>query len=516
MRIHSSFWKWLILLCAAAIAALLLVELQAGVGALDRDRSIDASLLGDYIGRAVIAWPALVFAVLVIWFQPVERAYRSLAAMFLCAALAFYSSFIFSPPDSVGSFGRFLQPSSKCLLWYFAADFARHYGTAHAGPLRSRLDRIARVYRPIALLAAAYGLVFASGFEAPLLWALTFVTITGGCALLLLSLLDGWRASRGQLRERYRWLVLAVSVGAVPAVALNTAWIGIGTPSGQALLAVFFVTQVAMYCLLTYAVLRYRVFDFYLAIRRTVGFGIVSVLIMSLFSYVSHAIIEHLPEFEKPPRFWHTLLAAAPAVLFFLMFSKLHHWVEHRLHALFFRHQARKERELNAWCSAIAHVSSTPDLLASMILALDRFAGGSGTAVYRCGADNAGELAATSLSGAPQRLAPDEPVLVTLRADLAPAREHLAQGVAGLALPMSHRGLLHGLVLVGARADGECYGDDEIDRLRHAVTLAGLALHALRVEELQGEVTSMEESTERMHAQLQSLAGRRHVAGVHA
>jgi hypothetical protein len=79
---------------------------------------------------------------------------------------------------------------------------------------------------------------------------------------------------------------------------------------------------------------------------------------------------------------------------------------------------------------------------------------------------------------------------------------------------MCHRGLLHGLVLLGPRADGDCYRPDEITLLADVVSLAGLALHALRVEELQGAVSQLEDATRRAAEELQALAGRRRIAGI--
>lgn len=470
----------------------------------------------DYIGRALIALPALIFAVLVAWYQPAQRAYRSLAAMFLCTALAFYSSFMFSAPGSLGAVGKLLQPSSKCLLWMFAADFALHYGVAHGAPPRPQLAAAAQAYRALALGAAAGGALFVCGLETPLLWVFFLMTIAGGCTVLLLGLLDGWHASRGELRQRYRWLLLAVGLGAGPTLLLNLPALDLDMAAGEAVVALYFIGQIAMYCLLAYAVLRYRVFDFYLAVSRTIVFLVISAGLTYLFAQVSYGIHEGMPKVDEASPAWKALLEASPALLFFLLFGKLHAWVEHAVRLLFFRRWAARDRALRAWCADIAQLDTTSALLGSLTGALDRFTCGSGTAVYLCGPDNAAVLVASTLAGVPQGLAPDAPMLVTLRADLAPSREGLPQGPGGLALPMCHRGQLHGAVLAGARADGECFRPDEVALLAQAVHLAGLALHALRAEELQRAVALVEEETRRADEALLALAGRRHIAGAPA
>jgi hypothetical protein len=242
-------------------------------------------------------------------------------------------------------------------------------------------------------------------------------------------------------------------------------------------------------------------------------FVVISAGLTYLFAQVSYRIHKGLPEVNGASPAWTALLEASPALLFFLLFGKLHAWVEHAVRLLFFGRWAVRDRALRAWCEDIAQLDTTSGLLGSLTGALDRYTGGSGTAVYLCSSDNAGALVASTLAGVPQRLAPDDTILVTLRADLAPSREGLPQGPGGLALPMCHRGQLHGAVLAGARADGECFRPDEVALLAQAVHLAGLALHALRVEELQRAVALVEEEARRADEALLALAGRRHIAG---
>ncbi len=63
----------------------------------------------DYIRRAVIAFPALLFALAIGWHQPAQRAYRSLAMLFLAMRSAFFYSFMYAAPDSPAALGKLLQ-----------------------------------------------------------------------------------------------------------------------------------------------------------------------------------------------------------------------------------------------------------------------------------------------------------------------------------------------------------------------------------------------------------------------
>jgi hypothetical protein len=74
-----------------------------------------------------------------------------------------------------------------------------------------------------------------------------------------------------------------------------------------------------------------------------------------------------------------------------------------------------------------------------------------------------------------------------------------------LALPMSHRGVLNGFVLLTTKPNGDSYRPDEIIVLDFAVSQIGLDLHALRVEALRTEVDAQRARAERLQARNEAL-----------
>ena len=462
----------------------------------------------DYIGRAVIAFPALLFALAIGWHQPAQRAYRSLSMMFLVMGASFFYSFTYAALDSPAALGKLVQLPLNCLGWYFAADFALHYAPRHAGRLRYRLVRALRIYRPVAFATAAYTFWFALGNEAPYLWLPGLATIASGAVLLALGLFDGWRAAQGDMRQRYRWLALGLACAGLPPLLTLLPWLDRDTGAGRITVLVYFVGQLLTYILLAYAVLRYRVFDFYLAVNRVVVFGIVSLLLLCVFGtlqhWVAHRVGAGYTKFG-----WQVLADAAPAVLVFLVFNKLHTRVEHAVRALFFRRWAAKERDLRDWIAGTARLGSSAALVSGFIAALDRFGDGAGAAIYTESAQGGFTLAAASQPLFPALLASNDPLAVVLRADLSPTRRYLPDESGGLALPMCHRGQLHGIVLLGAKHDGESWRPDEVALAAHCTVQAGLALHALRVDELQHAVDTLGTRIAHAAGQLREAAGRR-------
>ncbi|MGZ3306606.1 MAG: hypothetical protein ACXU8U_12165, partial [Asticcacaulis sp.] len=98
----------------------------------------------------------------------------------------------------------------------------------------------------------------------------------------------------------------------------------------------------------------------------------------------------------------------------------------------------------------------------------------------------------------------DNPIIVGLRAEAEPMDISLDDHLpAALALPMSHRGELLGLVLMGYKTSGDNYRPDEREVLGWAAHQIGLDLHALKVEELEREAREQQQRIGLLDAQLQ-------------
>jgi len=166
---------------------------------------------------------------------------------------------------------------------------------------------------------------------------------------------------------------------------------------------------------------------------------------------------------------------------------------------IFFHAWQLREAALRKFVKQAAHMVTPTALLEGFRTALERYTGGARCCIYRVREDGAYGVA-TGHECAPPLLGVDHPVAVHLRAEPEPVlleAEHGAAGMA-LALPMSHRGELAGIVLLGPKRHHYSHRPDELQLLGFAAQQVGLDLHALEVQELSAELT-------RARAQLQGL-----------
>jgi hypothetical protein len=367
------------------------------------------------------------------------------------------------------------------------------------------------VHRALAFGTSAYALWFGLGNEAPFLLPLFGAVIGIGMAICIASLVDGWRQSSGEVRQRHYWLLLSFAAGAIPALlawipALDAAYQG----ARYSMMAMF-AGQLLMYIGLAYAVLKHRVFNFEFAVSRMLIFSVVSVLLLCTFGLVERlsSSLLHGGGHADAPTIT-LVLDSLIALGVYLVFHHMHGRVERWVERIFFHQWHENEHRLRLYVRQAAHITSVDALLISFRTALERFSGQAGCAIYLKQADGDYELAAVStLPDAPSRMQTDDEIAVALRADMAP--QQLTQGTAAsrLALPMNHRGALHGFVLLGAKRDGEDYRPDECEALDFATRQIGLDLHALKVEILEREVQKLTHDSELQCTELRLMAGRR-------
>jgi hypothetical protein len=255
-----------------------------------------------------------------------------------------------------------------------------------------------------------------------------------------------------------------------------------------------------------YAVLRRRIFDFGLAVNRTLVFGIVGAILLGVFQ-VAHGIVSQFLHFDDKNKT--ILLSAVLAVAVYLSFNQLKKQVEKLVDRVFFNSWAVAEQDLRHFVEEAKHATDAGSLSTLLVAAVDRFAGGAGCALYR--RDESGPYARgeSTLTDAPAHIAAnDETVLqmlahrkaVTVRQPA--AREKAAKPALGL--PMAHRGELLGFVLLGARTDGEPYRPDQVSVLELAAHEVGLDFYALRLNQLADQVAAERRTSETLRAQLQT------------
>lgn len=307
-------------------------------------------------------------------------------------------------------------------------------------------------------------------------------------------LIGGWRTSHAEARNRFAVMIFAIVTyylaGLVTAVAL--ALYGSFVPDQTIAIVNALMIGVVAPGLLAYAVLQQKLFDFGFAVNRTLVYATVSVLLLASFALIEWAI-KHLI-----PKAWYggsAYISAAIAVGLFLLFHRIHHFVEQIIERLFFHKWQINEAALKRFVAAAAHVEKPEALAGNFTAELARFSGGAAASLYSRTAE--GNYA----SAAGETIDADDPALAALRAEQGPVvpAEVSSPIEAALALPMMHQAALAGFVLLGAKPTGEDYRPDEIEVLGWATRQVGLDLQAIRVREL-------EQTNLRLAARNQALA----------
>lgn len=469
----------------------------------------------DYWGRLAVCVPALLFAVMVAFNQPVGRTYRCLALMFLALATSFFYSFTYSPPGALSTLAKVIQLTLYSMIFFWCIGFAMTYHPYRASALRRWLRRAVPAYKALALATAAHACWFALGREAPMLWHLTQAVLGAGVVLTVLSLVDGWRNCVGEMRQRHRWLLFALLCGTVPSMLMSAGAFQLTLRGARADVLLYFAGQLAMFALLTYAVLKHKVFNFYFAVSRALVFSVISGFLLFAFGLIEWLLapVFHGSGGQHGAPQARLLVDAMLAAAVYLVFNRVHERIERRIEHFFFRRWHENAEHLRAYVARAAQITSVDQLLASLTAAFDEFSGHAGAAVYLLQRDGGFTLAGSTLATAAPRLDANDALAVALRSDLVPMHPAATRPDAAgdLALPMCHRGALHGVVLLGSKPHGESYRPDEVEVLGFATRQVGLSMHALRVEALEHAVRVLAERTVQQRQALRAMAGRRAV-----
>ena len=250
-----------------------------------------------------------------------------------------------------------------------------------------------------------------------------------------------------------------------------------------------------------YAILRRRIFDFGLAVNRTLVFGIVGAILLGVFQ-IAHGIVSEFLHFDDKNRT--VLLSAVLAVAVYLSFSQLKNVVEKIVDRVFFNDWAVSEDNSRCFVAEAKHATDAGALSRLLVAAIDRFTHGAGCALFRGQADGSYVRTESTLAGAPEQVsANDQAVLGMLAHGKSVVLRDASSAIRGeIALPMAHRGELFGFVLLGARHDREPYRPDQIEVLEFAAHEAGLDFYALDRESLVARIADERRTSETLRAQL--------------
>lgn len=316
----------------------------------------------------------------------------------------------------------------------------------------------------------------------------------------------GWLRSGAAERKRYVLMLIALPLTFLPTVIilLLSLLVSFRIDPESAFARTASIGQVIGPLLFAYAILRHKILDLGFAINRALVFGAVSALVL-----VAAGLLEWASEhfIHVHGRDTNALLDAAFALTVFLTFHRVWSFVENRVETLLFHKWHTNEAALKRFIKEAAFISRSRALSAAFVSELTRFSSGAPCALYLVAEDGNYRLDGGALDSASATIDADDPALVTLRTnretvELDETRSRLP---AALALPMMHREALSGLILLGAKPSGESYRPDEIEILGWATHQIGLDLHALRVAQLEQELTELRRSNAALAAKNSDL-----------
>ena len=374
-----------------------------------------------------------------------------------------------------------LAPSSNMVL-----RFAMLYTQALQLPARTWLDRAHRLVQVLTAVCVASALYFTLGFDCPLNATLDSVQNMVTAVLTLLVLVLAYRADSGVQRQRLGWFIAAVGL---PNILVMGTFFSESPNLTVAMTTELVGDIVPLYAgvgLMAYAALRHRVFDFGLAVSRSLAFTVTSVLLILVFFLLERAA-HHLVPFEDMQKY--AAIDGGLAFVLFFVFNRLHHRVDHLVSSFFFRSWRENERQLRQFLRRARHMTEEAPLIAAFAAELSRFCQGAPVTLYRRTVDGAYACVAT-FAQAPSRVEANDSLAVCLRTEhgsIALADVELAQS-GEWAFPMLQGATVEGFAIVHAKPDGAAYRDDERELLEFATIQVGLDLDALHVAVLQRQL----------------------------
>lgn len=368
--------------------------------------------------------------------------------------------------------------------------------------------QLRRTLRLLFVLCLLPGFAFETGYPLLLVFAGRLVSRNIATVWMLpylfatAMILLGYRYADAARRPRLRWmfwsaliLTIAILVADVNLPALGAVNSGIVSICG-------FVVAVSG---LLYAVLRHRVVDMAFVVNRAVVYSMTIAFVAALF-----IILEVIVEEAALPTRTGVLLQIVVALRVGFSLGSIRKRIEGLSERLFFRRKFKSEAALRAFGLRCLYIEDAEHLIEQTLAELERYSEAPAVAFYWREAATYRRIGAKGAPLYPEALDPDDPAVVSLRADRQEADlaalHGSALGADGLLLPMIVRGELLGTV-VCAHRPGESYPSDERDLLVHVVHEVGAALHTLHsrdsaqlVDELAAGVLTPAAAMERARA----------------
>ena len=340
-----------------------------------------------HLANYVLGWLTSLFGLLLGvtlgWRRADLTAFRGLAAAALLATIQFPYA---APASAHIGWLDLVSSVSHELPFGALVFFAINYPDDRPSGWRAVLKR----YYPwifglqVATAVIYYAQLYSGSFEPVTRWIFRSYEIVLP-ALFLVTIMATWRRAHGETKVRLQWILatLGVMTGAILLAVLNRL-VGNLIPGPDVDLILNVITFAALLGL-AYAIVRRRIFDFGLAVNRTLVIAIVGAILLGIFQ-VAHALVGRYLQFDD--RNQALALSAVLAIAIYLSFTYLKKYVEKFVDRVFFGSWAAREQDLKRFVKEAGHATDADALGSLLIAAIDRFTQNAGCAMYR-GTDGA-------------------------------------------------------------------------------------------------------------------------------
>lgn len=445
----------------------------------------------------------LVFALVLFWRLPADRASRALGSFLLTYNFqAFGNTGSFVMPVIIGS-----VTGSFCtgLAWVALALFACWFPDRYPGGLRRALSIAAvAIGALMAFLRLWLSLAAFANMTAPLngsafLMLQTYVEPALFGAIIAIALVADFRRASALDRRRLEWLTVGMTLQISGSVGLNFFPIFFSYGGSYTTLGLIIsdVTNTGGAVCLLYGFLRYRVLDLTFAVNRAAVFGVLSAAIVALFVVVEYVVGRYV---ETQSHLTGAAITLGFAVAIGLSLRAIHRYVDRFADKVVFRGRYLADEALRAFGRRASFVNDESTLRERTVHALTDHARAQYAALYEVMSGGDFALTASYKSDAVQRVSSTDPTILALKDRRTPIYiEGRTSGVRGeLVFPLFIRGELTGFATCGPRNRSESYAPDDLATIEYALEHVAVQLDALRTARLERKLQAVEQL---VHAQ---------------